>query len=86
MKTRVIQNLDFSTNEICWGVSIQINGGRLYCKYPIGYQSFDSKHLAEEGRKKIENAIKKGATVRYMGNVSRGLNKHERVQVLVTEV
>lgn len=36
MKVRTQQNFNRKTNETVFGISIMPDGGRRYCKYPIG--------------------------------------------------
>jgi len=38
MKLRTQKNFNTRTRETVYGVSIMVDGSRMYCKYPIGYQ------------------------------------------------
>ena len=40
MKVRTQQNFNRKTCETVFGISIMPDGGRRYCKYPIGHQEY----------------------------------------------
>lgn len=40
MKVRTQQNFNQKTHETVFGISIMPDGGRRYCKYPIGHQEY----------------------------------------------
>lgn len=40
MKVRTQQNFNRKTRETVFGISIMPDGGRRYCKYPIGHQEY----------------------------------------------
>lgn len=40
MKVRTQQNFNRKTNETVFGISIMPDGGKRYCKYPIGHQEY----------------------------------------------
>lgn len=40
MKVRTQQNFNRKTYETVFGISIMPDGGRRYCKYPIGHQEY----------------------------------------------
>lgn len=43
MKVRTQQNFNRKTRETVFGISIMPDGGRRYCKYPIGHQEYKDK-------------------------------------------
>lgn len=83
MKTRVQQNMVWQTKKIVWGVSIMIEGSRMYCKYPIGHQDYKSKEEAEKARADIQILLDDGAKIEYASGNTKGLNKSEYVDLKV---
>lgn len=81
IKTRIEQNFKSADCEIRWGVSVKVIGSRLYCKFPIGYQSFKTKAEAKQGRRNIDELLKNGAIIDYESDGSNGLNAFESVKV-----
>lgn len=53
MKVRTQQNFNRKTNETVFGISIMPDGGRRYCKYPIGHQEYKDYAQAERCTKDI---------------------------------
>lgn len=52
MKLRTQKNFNTRTRETVYGVSIMVDGSRMYCKYPIGYQEFKTNKDAKEALEK----------------------------------
>ena len=46
MKVRTQQNFNRKTRETVFGISIMPDGGRRYCKYPIGHQEYKDYTLS----------------------------------------
>lgn len=82
MNIRVQPNYNKRTDEDLFGLSFRLDGGRLYCKYPIGHQAYKSISEAYEARKKVAEQIRNGARLRYGPKGSAGLNKAEYVEII----
>lgn len=54
MKVRTQQNFNRKTRETVFGISIMPDGGRRYCKYPIGHQEYKDYTQAHQAMKKEE--------------------------------
>lgn len=81
MKLRTQKNFNTRTHETVYGVSIMVDGSRMYCKYPIGYQEFKTNKDAKEALEKIKNVLDNGGTIQYALSGSAGLNKSEYVLI-----
>lgn len=81
MKLRTQKNFNTRTHETVYGVSIMVDGSRMYCKYPIGYQEFKTNKDAKEALEKIKNILDNGGTIQYAPSGSAGLNKSEYVLI-----
>lgn len=81
MKLRTQKNYNTKTREIVFGVSIMIDGGCRYCKYPIGHQEYKTNADAKEAMEKIKNILDNGGTIEYSKLGSKGTNHHEYVLI-----
>lgn len=82
MEVRIIKNFDFKTHETVFGVSIRVDGGRLYCKYPVGHQGYKTITEANKAKKNVIEQLSNGCRIEYGQNGSAGLNKHELVRII----
>lgn len=53
MEIRTQPNFNFETGEEVFGLSIRIDGGRRYCKYPAGHQNYKTIGDASEAAAKM---------------------------------
>ena len=53
MKVRTQQNFNRKTYETVFGISIMPDGGRRYCKYPIGHQEYKDYTQAYQAMKDV---------------------------------
>lgn len=81
MKIRIQRTLKSATNEILWGIAIKLNEGYLYCKFPIGYQSYRTKEEAQKGCKDLNSMLNKGAIIKYSTEGSNGVNAFEYITI-----
>ena len=81
MEARVNKNLNVETNAICFGISIRVDGGHRYCKYPVEHQEYASLKTAHQAKDKLLKDLKAGAKLIFPKGVSVGLNKVEPVKV-----
>lgn len=81
MKIRVQPNYDRRTNENLFGISIMLDGGRTYCKYPTGHQGYKTKSEAENAKATILETLENGGSILYGVNGSAGINKYEYVKI-----
>lgn len=82
MKIRTQTNFNFKTQEEMFGLSLCVDGGRLYCKYPIGHQSYKTIGDASKAAVEMMERIRGGARIEYGANGTRGVNKNEYVKVI----
>lgn len=54
MKVRTQQNFNQKTHETVFGISIMPDGGRRYCKYPIGHQEYKDYAQAHQAMKDVQ--------------------------------
>ena len=57
MKVRTQQNFNRKTRETVFGISIMPDGGRRYCKYPIGHQEYKDYTQAHQAMKDVQKAL-----------------------------
>lgn len=74
MKVRTQQNFNRKTRETVFGISIMPDGGRRYCKYPIGHQAM----------KDVQKILDNGGRLVYSPKGSAGINKNEYVKIEMT--
>lgn len=53
MKVRTQQNFNRKTRETVFGISIMPDGGRRYCKYPIGHQEYKDRTFRSDSGMRI---------------------------------
>ncbi|GEM_PF-577470 len=83
MKIRTQPNFDRNNPEKeIFGLSIMLDKGRKYCKYPIGHQEYKSLPDAAEAAVKLQDRIKNGAHIEYGTNGTAGVNKAEYVKIV----
>lgn len=82
MEIRTQPNFNFETGEEVFGLSIRIDGGRRYCKYPAGHQNYKTITEATEAKKKVLEQLKNGAHLDYGKNGTVGINKPEYVKIV----
>lgn len=82
MEIRTQPNFNFETGEEVFGLSIRIDGGRRYCKYPAGHQNYKTIGDASEAAAKMMGRISNGAHIEYGKNGSSGINKVEYVKIV----
>lgn len=82
MEIRTIKNYNLETEETVFGVSIRVDGGHRYCKYPAGHQGYKTMSEATEAKEKIMEQIRNGAHLEYGNNGSVGINKSEYVKIV----
>jgi Protein with unknown function (DUF469). len=81
MEVRINKNYDFKKNEDCFGLSIKVDGGHRYCKYPVHLQSFTTMDAARAAMAELLTQLSSGATLVYPNSVSKGINKVEQVMI-----
>lgn len=81
METRTNRNLKFDTGEIVFGISIRVDGGHKYCKYPVGYQSFKTLGEAVQAKENVLQILSNGGSIVYPSGVSKGVNATEPVKI-----
>lgn len=69
------------TNETVFGISIMPDGGRRYCKYPIGHQEYKDYAQAHQAMKDVQKILDNGGRLVYSPKGSAGINKHEYVKI-----
>ena len=74
MKVRTQQNFNRKTYETVFGISIMPDGGRRYCKYPIGHQEY-------KAMKDVQKILDNGGRLVYSPKGSAGINKNEYVKI-----
>lgn len=82
MEIRTIKNYNFETEETVFGISIRVDGGHRYCKYPVGHQGYKTMTEAADAKKKAIEQIRNGAHLEYGKNGSSGINKAEYVKIV----
>ena len=78
MKVRTQQNFNRKTRETVFGISIMPDGGRRYCKYPIGHQEYKDYTQAHQAMKDVQKILV------YSPKGSAGINKNEYVKIEMT--
>lgn len=81
MKVRTQQNFNQKTHETVFGISIMPDGGRRYCKYPIGHQEYKDYAQAHQAMKDVQKILDNGGRLVYSPKGSAGINKHEYVKI-----
>lgn len=82
MKVRIQPNFNFKTGEDLFGLSIRLENGHRYCKYPIGYQQYRTITEAIQAKKKVIEQFRNGARLNYGINGTAGINKAEYVKIV----
>lgn len=82
MDIRTQPNYNRKTREEVFGISIRINGGRRYCKYPIGHQNYKTIGDAYAASVEIMKRILAGARIEYGVGGSAGIDKNEYVKIV----
>lgn len=80
MKVRTQQNFNRKTYETVFGISIMPDGGRRYCKYPIGHQEYKDYTQAYQAMKDVQKILDNGGRLVYSPKGSAGINKNEYVK------
>ena len=65
MKVRTQQNFNRKTRETVFGISIMPDGGRRYCKYPIGHQEYKDYTQAHQAMKDVQKILDNGGRLVY---------------------
>lgn len=79
MKVRTQQNFNRKTRETVFGISIMPDGGRRYCKYPIGHQEYKDYTQAHQAMKDVQKILDNGGRLVYSSfyvNMVRFLTAH----------
>lgn len=84
MKVRTQQNFNRKTRETVFGISIMPDGGRRYCKYPIGHQEYKDYTQAYQAMKDVQKILDNGGRLVYSPKGSAGINKNEYVKIEMT--
>lgn len=69
------------TYETVFGISIMPDGGRRYCKYPIGHQEYKDYTQAYQAMKDVQKILDNGGRLVYSPKGSAGINKNEYVKI-----
>ena len=64
--------------------SIMPDGGRRYCKYPIGHQEYKDYTQAHQAMKDVQKILDNGGRLVYSPKGSAGINKNEYVKIEMT--
>lgn len=75
MKARLSVNMNLDTQEECYGVVIQMEPKRKYCKYLYGHQSYKTKDEANKAVTEVDSKLKNG----YAPVCKKSVNKAEYV-------
>ena len=67
--------------ETVFGISIMPDGGRRYCKYPIGHQEYKDYTQAYQAMKDVQKILDNGGRLVYSPKGSAGINKNEYVKI-----
>lgn len=81
MKVRTQPNYDKTNHRKVFGISIMIDESRYYCKYPIGYQNYETEELAKKAVEEVKKLLNNGGSIEYGVNGSYGKNKHEYIKI-----
>lgn len=81
MEIRTQKNYNFETRKEVFGISIKVEGGRKYCKYPVGYQNFCTLSEAEQAKIEVSKLLANGSEIIYASGESKGVNKSEYVKI-----
>lgn len=82
MKIRINRNYNKRTDEDLFGLSIRLDNGRLYCKYPVNHQNYKTIDEAKEAAERLSQQISASANLDYGSNGSAGINKAEYVKII----
>lgn len=82
MKVRTQPNYNKKTGENIFGLSIRLENGHRYCKYPIGHQGYKTITGAAEAKKMVMEQLRNGAHLDYGVNGTAGINKNEYVKIV----
>lgn len=82
MKVRTQPNYNKKTGEYIFGLSIRLENGHRYCKYPIGHQGYKTITEATEAKKMVMEQLRNGAHLDYGVNGTAGINKNEYVKIV----
>ena len=80
MKVRTQQNFNRKTRETVFGISIMPDGGRRYCKYPIGHQEYKDYTQAHQAMKDVQKILDNGGRLVYSPKGSAGMMKMKNTQ------
>lgn len=85
MKIKTQENYNRSKRQVVYGISIQIDGGHRYCKYPLGHQNYPTHYMAEQAAEELRQLfLEKAAYIEYPESGSLGVNKPEYVRIKTT--
>ena len=82
MQVRTQRNFNKKTGEDLFGLSIKLEVGHRYCKYPIGHQDYKTITEATKAKKKVMEQLRNGAHLDYGINGTAGINKAEYVKIV----
>lgn len=82
MQVRTQRNFNKKTGEDLFGLSIKLEVGHIYCKYPIGHQDYKTITEATKAKKKVMEQLRNGAHLDYGINGTAGINKAEYVKIV----
>lgn len=83
MEVRINKNYNLETNEDLFGLSLKVDGGHRYCKYPIEHQEYKTITDAHKAKGEVSKQFAEGAIIIYPNNLSKGINKSEPVKIRI---
>lgn len=83
MEVRINKNYNFKTSEDLFGLSLRVDGGHRYCKYPMEHQDYKTVTEASKAKGEVSKQFANGATILYPNNLSKGINKSEPVKIRI---
>lgn len=75
MEARLSVNMNLNTLEECYGVAIQMEPKRKFCKYLYGHQAYKTKDKANKAVTEVNSKLKNG----YAPVCKKSVNRAEYV-------
>lgn len=82
MIVRIQRNYNRKTDEDLFGLSIRLENGHRYCKYPVGHQNYKTITEASKAKSEVIKQLSNGAHLDYGINGTAGINKSEYVRIV----
>lgn len=82
MEVRIQRNFNIKTKEELFGISIRLDNGHRYCKYPIEHQEYKTISDAKQAKDKVIAQFCSGAHIQYSVSGTKGINMSEYVKIV----